>query len=160
MALTEQGGPPEVVGTPLGQARSFTSRPLTRRKCVALAGPTRTPKPMARVVAATAMSPFFQRLPAHPASIRHATAGAEDKPGTVSAIIEEMLRAIASDLNPHRPGRSDPRVRKRRPKNHRLLTKHLHEMGPLPHRKTGVENHPEAGLPVPFHPVHKFAVSP
>jgi hypothetical protein len=76
----------------------------------------------------------------------HASSGAEDKPRTLSAIIEEMLRAIASDPNPLRPGRSEPRVRKRRPKNYRLLTKPRHEMGPLPHRKLGVENSPKGAL--------------
>ena len=76
----------------------------------------------------------------------NATTGAEDKPRTISAIIDEMLLAIARDLNPHRPGRSEPRVKKRRPKNYRLLTKPRHEMGPLPHRKDGVENHPKTVL--------------
>jgi len=76
----------------------------------------------------------------------NAAAGAEDKPRTISAMIEEMLRAIAQDPNPHRPGRSEPRVRKRRPKNYRLLTKPRHEMGPLPHRKAGVENRPKPAL--------------
>jgi len=76
----------------------------------------------------------------------NASSGAEDKPRTISAMIDEMLLAIARDPNPHRPGRSEPRVRKRRPKNYRLLTKPRHEMGPLPHRKTGVENHPKSRL--------------
>ena len=76
----------------------------------------------------------------------NATSGAEDKPRTISAMIDEMLLAIARDPNPHRPGRSEPRVRKRRPKNYRLLTKPRHEMGPLPHRKAGVENHPKTAL--------------
>ena len=76
----------------------------------------------------------------------NATSGAEDKPRTISAMVDEMLLAIARDPNPHRPGRSEPRVRKRRPKNYRLLTKPRHEMGPLPHRKAGVENHPKTAL--------------
>ena len=76
----------------------------------------------------------------------NAISGTEDKPRTVSAIVEEMLRAVASDPNPHRPGRSEPRAKKRRPKNHRLLTKPRHEMGTLPHRKVGVENHPKKPL--------------
>ena len=69
----------------------------------------------------------------------NATCGAEDKPRTISALVEEMLLAIARDPNPLRPGRSEPRVRKRRPKNYRLLTKPRHEMGHLPHRKVGIE---------------------
>ena len=76
----------------------------------------------------------------------NATCGAEDKPRTISALVEEMLLAIARDPNPHRPGRSEPRARKRRPKNYRLLTKPRHEMGPLPHRKVGVEKRPKTGL--------------
>lgn len=76
----------------------------------------------------------------------NATCGAEDKPRTISALVEEMLLAIARDPNPHRPGRSEPRVRKRRPKNYRLLTKPRHEMGPLPHRKVGVESRPKPAL--------------
>lgn len=76
----------------------------------------------------------------------NAAAGAEDKPRTISAIVEEMLLAIARDLVPLRPQRTEPRVRKRRPKNYRLLTKPRHEMGPLPHRKIGVENLPKPAL--------------
>ena len=76
----------------------------------------------------------------------NATSGAEDKPRTISAMVDEMLLAIARDLNPHRPGRSEPRVKKRRPKNYRLMTRPRHEMGPLPHRKVGVENRPKPGL--------------
>ena len=71
----------------------------------------------------------------------NATCGAEDKPRTISAMVDEMLLAIARDPNPHRPGRSEPRVKKRRPKNYRLLTRHRHAMGPLPHRNDGVEIH-------------------
>ena len=66
--------------------------------------------------------------------------GVEDKPLTISALIDEMLLAIARDPVPLRPDRSEPRVRKRRPKNYRLLTKPRHKMGRLPHRKIGVES--------------------
>ena len=72
--------------------------------------------------------------------------GAENKPRRLSAMIDEMLLAIARDLLPIRPNRSEPRVKKRRPKNYRLLTKLRHEMGPLPHRNYGVENHPKTPL--------------
>lgn len=72
--------------------------------------------------------------------------GAEEKPRTISAMVDEMLLAIARDPTPLRPGRSEPRVRKRRPKNYRLMTKPRHEMGPLPHRKCGVENLPKTSL--------------
>ncbi len=73
-------------------------------------------------------------------------AGIQGKPKAVSAMVDEMLLAMARDLNPHRPGRAEPRVRKRRPKNYRLMTKPRREMGPLPHRKNGVENHPKPSL--------------
>ncbi len=72
--------------------------------------------------------------------------GVEDKPKRLSALIDEMLLSIASDLNPDRPGRSEPRAKKRRPKNHRLLTKPRRQMGKLPHRKVGIENHPKPSL--------------
>lgn len=36
---------------------------------------------------------------------------------------DALLKAIASQRIPHRPNRSEPRVRKRRPKNYRLMTK-------------------------------------
>ena len=57
-----------------------------------------------------------------------------------------LLQSIAKNLNPLRPGRSEPRVKKRRPKNYRLMTKPHKEMGPLPHRKVGVEKHPKKVL--------------
>lgn len=68
--------------------------------------------------------------------------GAEDKPRTIDALVDEMLLAIAKDTNPLRPGRSEPRAVKRRPKNFHFLTKPRHQMGNLPHRNRGAENHP------------------
>lgn len=76
----------------------------------------------------------------------NAASGVKDKSRTLAAIIDDMLEAIARDLVPDRPGRTEPRVRKRRPKNYRLMTKPRREMGNLPHRKTGVENPPKCGL--------------
>lgn len=76
----------------------------------------------------------------------NAVSGTEDKPRTVSAMVDEMLSAIARDIVPLRPDRVEPRVRKRRPKNYRLMTKPRKQMGPLPHRKIGVENHPKSPL--------------
>jgi hypothetical protein len=70
----------------------------------------------------------------------NAIAGADDKPRIVSALVDEMFLAIARDLVPLRPDRIEPRAKKRRPKNYRLLTKPRREMGPLPHQKIGVEN--------------------
>jgi hypothetical protein len=76
----------------------------------------------------------------------NALQGAEHKPRTVAAMTEEMLQAIARDPLPLRPNRCEPRVRKRRPKNYRLLTKSRLQMSPLPHRKYGVENLPKRAL--------------
>jgi len=76
----------------------------------------------------------------------NATCGAEDKARTIAALIDEMLLAIARDLIPERPARSEPRAKKRRPKNYRLLTEPRDEIGPLPHRKNGVEKHPKTPL--------------
>ncbi len=52
-------------------------------------------------------------------------------------LIAQMLAIIAADTVPERPGRSEPRARKRRPKNYQLLTK--------PRRLTG--NFPRRNLP-------------
>jgi hypothetical protein len=49
-------------------------------------------------------------------------------------LINEMLLLIARDQVPERPGRSEPRAKKRRPKNFHQLTKPRHKMGNLPHR--------------------------
>jgi hypothetical protein len=70
----------------------------------------------------------------------------EKKPKTIAAMIDDMLLTIARDLTPLRPGRSEPRVKKRRPKNYRLMTKPRKEMRPLPHRKVDIENHPKSPL--------------
>ncbi len=53
---------------------------------------------------------------------------------TRTRLIDEMLRLIAEDIVPLRPNRSEPRARKRRPKNYQLLTQPRHQMGSLPHR--------------------------
>jgi hypothetical protein len=44
------------------------------------------------------------------------------------ALYEGMLRAIATDLVPHRPGRREPRCRKARPKPYPLLDRPRHQM--------------------------------
>jgi len=51
-----------------------------------------------------------------------------------SRLLEQMLRAIASDLLPERPGRIEPRAKKRRPKNYHLLTQPRHQMRVPAHR--------------------------
>ena len=82
-------------------------------------------------------------------TVRHfanAAQGAEDKPRTIAALVDEMLRAIAKDPNPLRPGRSEPRAIKRRPKNFHFLTKPRREMGNLPHRNKGIAILPNSSL--------------
>ena len=61
-------------------------------------------------------------------------------------LIEQMLGAIARDLVPERPGRSEPRAKKRRPKNYQLLTKPRHEIGHLPRRNRPQKKHPKLAL--------------
>jgi hypothetical protein len=51
-----------------------------------------------------------------------------------SALIDEMIAIIAGDLVIERPGRSEPRAKKRRPKNYQLLTKPRGKMGHVPRR--------------------------
>ena len=51
-----------------------------------------------------------------------------------AALEKELLRLIASDLVPWRPGRAEPRAKKRRPKNYQLLTRPRHAMALTQHR--------------------------
>lgn len=70
-------------------------------------------------------------------TLRHfapAIDAARAKPGARDRLIDEMLRLIAEDPVPLRPNRSEPRARKRRPKNYQLLTRPRRQMGHLPHR--------------------------
>ena len=66
----------------------------------------------------------------------HASSG---QPRKQSLLISDMLRLIALDTLPHRPGRSEPRAKKRRPKNFHLLTRPRHKMGNLPHRNRPIK---------------------
>lgn len=47
---------------------------------------------------------------------------------------EDLLRVVAEDLVPERPGRREPRAVKRRPKPYPLLTKPRHQYKEIPHR--------------------------
>lgn len=67
----------------------------------------------------------------HFAAAIHAASSAPRRQNT---LIAEMLAAIALDHVPLRPNRSEPRARKRRPKNYQLLTKPRRQMVVLPHR--------------------------
>jgi hypothetical protein len=55
-------------------------------------------------------------------------------PRKQAELIRRMLERIADDPVPHRPGRAQPRAKKRRPKNYQLLNKPRPEMKPSPHR--------------------------
>jgi hypothetical protein len=75
----------------------------------------------------------------HFADVIHA---ASASPRKQQRLIDEMLTLIAGDLLPERPGRSEPRVKKRRPKNFQLLTKPRSKMGNLPHRNRPTRKSP------------------
>ncbi|MBT3296963.1 MAG: transposase, partial [Verrucomicrobia bacterium] len=45
-------------------------------------------------------------------------------------LFNQLLQIIAEDTVPYRPERSEPRVRKRRPKNYRLMTWPRHQNAP------------------------------
>jgi Transposase DDE domain len=61
-------------------------------------------------------------------------AAASNRPRRQDQLIDEMLAIIARDIVPERPGRSEPRAKKRRPRNYQLLTKPRHQIGNLPRR--------------------------
>ena len=61
-------------------------------------------------------------------------------------LIDQMLATIARDPVPERPGRSEPRARKRRPKNYQLLTKPRRQTGHLPRRNRPKKSHPKTAL--------------
>jgi hypothetical protein len=65
---------------------------------------------------------------------------AADRPRQQERLLAEMLSIIAGDLVPDRPGRSEPRAKKRRSRNYQLLTKPRHHIGNLPRR-----NRPKKG---------------
>jgi hypothetical protein len=70
-------------------------------------------------------------------TLRHwsqAVDSCQGKPRKQSLLIDEMLRLIALDQLPERPGRVEPRAKKRRAKNYHLLTKPRHQMCVPPHR--------------------------
>lgn len=79
----------------------------------------------------------------HWAAVIHASAG---QPRKQSVLIARMLILIADDPVPERPQRSEPRAKKRRPKNYHLLTKPRHLVGNLPHRNRPSAKTPKAAL--------------
>jgi hypothetical protein len=76
---------------------------------------------------------------AHFSQAIHAANG---KPRKQKLLLDSLLATIASDLLPKRPGRAEPRAKKRRPKNYHLLTKPRRQMVVPPHR-----NRPESQSP-------------
>ena len=55
-------------------------------------------------------------------------------PSEILRIRENLLDSIRTNIIPFRPGRSEPRCLKRRPKPYQLLTVHRHEMIEIKHR--------------------------
>lgn len=64
----------------------------------------------------------------------HATA-CHERPRKLACWHDELLEAIASVRNPLRPGRQEPRAKKRRPKSYQLLTSPRHQFQEIPHRE-------------------------
>src|ERR1700678_4759322 len=71
-------------------------------------------------------------------------AAAGKTPRQQQKLIDQMLALIAGDIIRERPGRSEPRAKKRRGKNHKLLIKPRHQTGNLPRR-----NRPKTKPPKP-----------
>ena len=70
----------------------------------------------------------------------------EKTPRQQQKLIDQMLALIAADPVPERPGRSEPRARKRRAKNYQLLTKPRGQTGNLPRRNRPQTKHPKTPL--------------
>ena len=49
-------------------------------------------------------------------------------------LVKHLHATIAEDLVPQRPGRREPRVKKRRPKNYQPMTKPRHQMVEIQHK--------------------------
>jgi hypothetical protein len=82
-------------------------------------------------------------------TVRHwsaAIAAAGTTPRKQNQLIDQMLASIACDVVRERPGRSEPRARKRRAKNYQLLTKPRHETGNLPRRNRPKKTDPKSAL--------------
>jgi hypothetical protein len=67
-------------------------------------------------------------------------------PRKQAELIHHMLARLAGDLVPHRPGRSEPRAKKRRPKTYQLLTEPRHEMKVVAHRNKYRAPRPKTAL--------------
>jgi len=79
----------------------------------------------------------------HWAQAIHASSG---QPRKQTELINRMLERLVADLVPHRPGRSEPRAKKRRPKTYQLLTEPRHEMKVIAHRNKYRAPRPKTSL--------------
>jgi hypothetical protein len=79
----------------------------------------------------------------HWAAVIHASG---KMPRKQAELIARMLSAIAGDPVPHRPGRNQPRARKRRPKNYQLLTEPRSTMMTIAHREKYRAPRPKSAL--------------
>ena len=52
----------------------------------------------------------------------------------MTEMMDLLLYYLAQSVLPDRPNRTEPRARKRRPKNYQLLTKPRHQFQEIPHR--------------------------
>jgi len=73
-------------------------------------------------------------------------AAAGKTPRQQNKLIDQMVVLIAADLVPERPGRSEPRAKKRRAKNYQLMTKPRSQMGHVPRRNRPKANQPKPSL--------------
>lgn len=67
---------------------------------------------------------------------------ARNRPGKARQLVAGMLELIACDAVPERPGRSEPRAKKRRAKNYHLLTKPRKKMQLTSHRNRAKSKKP------------------
>jgi len=67
-------------------------------------------------------------------------------PRKQAELINRMLATIAADPLPVRPGRAEPRAKKRRPKNYQLLNKPRRKMKVIAHRQKYHAPHPKTAL--------------
>jgi len=67
-------------------------------------------------------------------------------PRAQQKFIDHMLALIAGDPVPERSGRSEPRAKKRRGKNYKLLTKPRGQTGNLPRRHRSKVKQPKDSL--------------
>ena len=70
------------------------------------------------------------------ATVRQWTPAMEEaeSPKRHLALLDLLIYYLACTTVPYRPGRSEPRAKKRRPKNYQLLNKPRHEFQAIPHR--------------------------